>query len=60
MPTRSIAGRRVAYSSDNKDLCLISVLVPRTALSATPRKDSKVCGEESTHETAYSGIQPVA
>ena len=49
-PTKRL-GRRVAYSADNKESICISMPLSRTQLYSA--------GVETTHETAYTGVDPV-
>jgi hypothetical protein len=54
-PTRRL-GRRVAFAADNKETVLVSMPVARTQLVAAPRDSFTQAGEESTHETTYTGV----
>jgi hypothetical protein len=56
-PTKRL-GRKVAYSSDNKEILKISMPVSRTLMVATPREDTyNAAGEESSHDTTYTGVE---
>lgn len=57
-PTKRL-GRRVAYSADNKESICISMPLSRTQLSTFPRAKYNSAGEETTHETTYTGVVPV-
>ena len=52
-------GRRVAFSADNKEMLTISLPVPRTSISANPRRQFNASGETSAHETTYTGVVPI-
>jgi hypothetical protein len=54
-PTKRL-GRRVAFAADNKEMLLVSMPVARTQLVAAPRELFTHAGEESTHETTYTGV----
>ena len=49
-------GRRVAFAADNKEMVLVSMPVARTQLVVAPRDSFTHAGEESTHETTYTGV----
>ena len=57
-PTQRL-GRRVAYAADNKEIILVSMPLSRTQLSAAPREQMNSAGEETTHETSYTGAVPI-
>ena len=52
-------GRRVAWSSDSREIGWFSLPVPRTALAVKERGDSTACWGETTHDTVYSGVDAV-
>ena len=54
-PTKRL-GRRVAFGADNREAIIVSMPVPRTRMTATPRSEFSCAGEESTHETTYTGV----
>ena len=56
-PTKRL-GRRVAYASDNQEVILVSMPIPRTQCKANPRSEFVAAGEETTHETTYTGVAP--
>ena len=56
-PTKRL-GRKVAFAADNKEMVLVSMPLVRTQLSTAPREDYNQAGEESTHETTYTGVDP--
>jgi hypothetical protein len=58
-PTHRL-GRRVAWSGNNCEVCLASFPVNKTMLAARDRGGTfNAAGEVSTHDTTYSGVQPV-
>jgi hypothetical protein len=54
-PTKRL-GRKVAFGADNKECILVSMPLPRTKIAATPRGEFAAAGEETTHETTYTGV----
>ncbi len=56
-PTRRL-GRRVAFAADNKEMVLVSMPLARTQVATTPRTHYNQAGEDSTHETTYTGVEP--
>ena len=57
-PARRL-GRRVAYAADNKEVVVVSMPLNRTQIAAAMREDQFTqAGEESTHETTYTGVDP--
>ena len=54
-------GRRVAWSSDNKEMSIVSFPVPRVQIPVQPRASSSgaVAGEPTTHGATYSGVAPM-
>ena len=56
-PTKRL-GRRVAYAADDKEMASVSMPLARTQLAVAPREDFNQAGEESTHETTYTGVDP--
>lgn len=58
-PTHRL-GRRVAWSGANCEVCVASLLVNKTLIAAKDRAGTfNAAGESSTHDTTYSGVQPV-
>jgi len=58
-PTHRL-GRRVAWSGYNCEVCLASFPICKTMLAARERGGTfNAAGEVSTHDTTYSGVQPV-
>ena len=58
-PTHRL-GRRVAWSGNNCEVCLASLPVSKTRLAAKDREGTfNAAGESSTHDTSYTGVQPV-
>ena len=56
-PTKRLGrSRKVAYAGDNKETILVSMPVNRTKMTATPRHEFQGAGEESSHETTYTGV----
>ena len=54
-PTKRL-GRRVAYAADNKEVILVSMPLPRTQCKTNSRSEFVAAGEETTHETTYTGV----
>ena len=54
-------GRRVAWSSDNKEVSILSFPVPRVQIPVQPRASSEgaAAGESTTHDATYSGVTPM-
>ena len=54
-------GRRVAWSSDNKEVSIVSFPVPRVQIPVQPRASASgaVAGESTTHDSTYSGGAPM-
>ena len=54
-------GRRVAWSSDNKEVSIVSFPVPRVQIPVQPRASTggAVAGESTTHGATYSGVAPM-
>jgi hypothetical protein len=53
--------RKMAYASANKEILKISMPVGRQFMSAIARDDGyNACGEETTYDTSYSGVESVA
>ena len=52
-------GRRVAWSSDSREIGWFSLPVPRTALAIKERGKDTACWGETTHDTVYSGVDVV-
>ena len=55
LPTKRL-GRRVAYGADTRETIIVSMPLCRTKMTATPVSEFKGAGEESTHETSYTGV----
>ena len=54
-PTKRL-GRRVAYGADNRDTIIVSMPVASTYMKTTDRPEFQGAGEETTHETTYTGV----
>ena len=54
-PTKRL-GRRVAYASDNQEVILVSMPIARTQCKTNARVEFNAAGEETTHETTYTGV----
>ena len=52
-------GRRVAWGADSREIGWISLLIPRTALPVKERGEPTSKWGETTHDTVYTGIEPV-
>ena len=56
-------GRRVAWSSDNREMIFLSLPVPRTMMPVKPRATSDdpgtAAGESTTHDSTYTGVAPL-
>ena len=54
-------GRRVAWSSDNKEMSIVSFPVPRVQIPVQPRAGTSgaAAGESTTHGATYSGVAPM-
>ena len=52
-------GRRVAWSSDTREVGWLSLPVPRTALAIKERDGTTAGWGETTHDTVYSGVDAV-
>ena len=57
VPTKRM-GRKVFLASDNKETCGVSLPLPRTALTVQERDGFNKVGEESTHDSTYTGVPP--
>ena len=57
-PTQRL-GRKIAYSADNRESINISMPLSRAQLSTQKRDSFNTAGEESTHETSYTGVAPI-
>ena len=55
-PTTRSMGRRVAFGADNKETILVSMPIARVKMTAAPRAEFHCAGEETTHETTYTGV----
>ena len=53
-------GRKVSFGSDNREVALLSMPVSRTMLPCKDRKEYVGAGETSTHDTTYTGVEPMA
>ena len=53
-------GRKVSFASDNKETCGLSLPVPRTQLTVRRRQGFNNVGDESTHDSAYTGVPPLS
>ena len=57
-PTKRL-GRRVAWGSDNKEICWMSFPVPRTSLTTKDRGGQAAAKwAETTHSSFYAGVPP--
>ena len=54
-------GRRVAWSSDNKEVSIVSFPVPRVQIPVKPRASAEgaAAGDTTTHDSTYSGVAPM-
>ncbi len=52
----SRVGRRVAWASDNREIGIISLPIPRTALATKSRSHEAAAWSGSTHDSFYSGV----
>ena len=54
-------GRRVVWSSDNKEVSIVSFPVPRVQIPVQPRAGTSgaAAGESTTHDATYSGVAPM-
>ena len=52
-------GRKVSFASDNREVALLSMPVARTLLPCKERSEYAGAGENSTHDTTYTGVEPV-
>ena len=57
-PTKRL-GRKVSFASD-KEACLLSLPVVRTQLALQRRDRFNTLGEATTHDTTYTGVEPLA
>ena len=54
-------GRRVAWSSDNREMVYLSLPVARVQMPVKPRasEQGSASGESTTHDSTYSGVSPM-
>ena len=52
-------GRKVSFASSNREVALLSMPVARTLLPCKDRSEYAGAGENSTHDTTYTGVEPV-
>jgi hypothetical protein len=52
-------GRKVCFGSDNREIAFLSLPVSRTLLPCKERKEYVAAGEKSTHDTSYTGVEPM-
>ena len=52
-------GRKVTFGSDNRETALVSLPVARTLLPTKQRDEYTGAGEESTHDSTYTGVETV-
>ena len=52
-------GRKVSFASDNKEVALLSMPVARTLLTCKDRSEYTAAGENSTHDSTYTGVEPM-
>ncbi len=50
-------GRRVSFASDNREVMLLSLPVPRTHLRTKERKEFVGANKSSTHDSSYKGVR---
>ena len=55
----SRVGRKLAFSADNKEAIVVSMPLNRSQLSTQKRDSFNSAGEESTHETSYTGVESI-
>ena len=53
-------GRKVFFASDNKETGAVSLPLPRTQVAVQERDGFNKVGEESTHDSTYTGVPPLA
>ena len=58
-PTKRM-GRKVCFASDNKETCGLSLPLARTQLTVRSRQGFNKVGEESTHDSTYTGVPPMS
>ena len=58
-PTKRL-GRKVSFASDSKEACFLSLPCVRTQLAVQRRDRFNKLGEATTHDTTYSGVEPLA
>ena len=52
--------RKKSWSSDNREVALVSMCLPRNHMPVKPRADPcRNAGESSTHYTTYTGVEPM-
>ena len=52
-------GRKVTFASDNREVLLVSLAVPRVLLPVKERREFAGAGEASTHDSSYTGVPPL-
>jgi hypothetical protein len=52
-------GRKVSFASDNRETIMISTPVSRTLLPVRVRDEFGAAGENSTHDSSYTGVPPL-
>lgn len=52
-------GRSVSFASENREMLWVSLPVNRTLISCKPRSEYTCTGESSTHDSTYSGVEPM-
>ena len=52
-------GRKVSFASSNREVVFLSIPVSRTALPCKDRSEYSGAGENSTHDTTYTGVELV-
>ena len=52
-------GRKVTFASDNREVLLVSLPVPRVLLPVKERREFAGAGEASTHDSSYTGVPPL-
>ena len=58
LPTRRL-GRRVAWSSDTREVGWLSLPVPRTSVATKERSDEAAAWAATTHSSVYAGVPQV-
>jgi hypothetical protein len=52
-------GRKISFASEAREVALVSMPLPRTRLTCKVRTEFVCAGETSTHDTTYTGVEPM-